>query len=473
MIPSRGLRYSHQSVALGRRRIESYGIRQFSSNVQRPIKTNSVLSNKGKSTLFSQSITRPAPSKANILIRNATSIRFASTAPSAIPPVDSPIPSIETSTPEFKPTPLDVTADINPDILSAPEHIGYLHSLGLDYGWGPTAIMEWMLEHIHVLAGTPWWVSIGIAAAAWRVILFKPYLDAAENASRMATIKEFTAPVQAQMMQARTRGDTTEMMFHRAELQRIYKRAGISMWKSFVPMVQIFIGYGTWKLLRQMSDIPVPGLLDGGVLWFYNLTIPDPYYLLPLATSAILHFVLKKGGETGVSTLTPGMLYMMQWGMPALSMVFTSFMPAAVQFSFLMSSSISFGQATLFRSPKFRAWANMTPLPNQNPSPSENTLRMKEIPVTQGETKATKRFSLDGSIGNVMERFQSAKKVAVDHAKERRAKQDDSSAKARADAYEERRRREIAEEVARQNERRALERERRKMERGRKRSRKD
>lgn len=153
--------------------------------------------------------------------------------------------------------------------------------------------MEWMLEHIHVFAGTPWWVSIGLAAAAWRVLLFKPFLDAAENASRMAAIKQYTAPVQALMMEARKRGDSAEMMLHRAELQRIFKRAGISMWKSFMPAVQIFIGYGTWKLLRQMSEVPVPGLLDGGILWFYNLSIPDPYFILPLATSTILHFVLK------------------------------------------------------------------------------------------------------------------------------------------------------------------------------------
>ncbi|KAG4026676.1 hypothetical protein MFRU_038g00800 [Monilinia fructicola] len=466
MIPSRGLRCSNQSVALGRRRIESYGIRQFSSNVHRPIRNSTLLSNKGNSTLLSQSITRSPLSRANTLIRNATSIRFASTTPSAVPPpVNSSIPSIETPTPEFKPAPLEVTADINPDILSAPEHIGYLHSLGLDYGWGPTAVMEWMLEHIHVFAGTPWWVSIGLAAAAWRVLLFKPFLDAAENASRMAAIKQYTAPVQALMMEARKRGDSAEMMLHRAELQRIFKRAGISMWKSFMPAVQIFIGYGTWKLLRQMSEVPVPGLLDGGILWFYNLSIPDPYFILPLATSTILHFVLKKGGDTGVSNLTPGMVYAMQWGMPALSMIFTSFMPAAVQLSFLVSSSISFGQATLFRTPQFRSWANMTPLPQPNPSPSENTLRMREVPITAGDTKTPKRYSLDGSLGNVMEGFQSAKKGVVDMAKERRAKQDDASVKARADAYEEKRQREIAEEIKRQNEKRRLERERKKMER--------
>lgn len=159
------------------------------------------------------------------------------------------------------------------------------------------------------------------------------------------------------------------------------------------------------------------------------------------------------------------MVYAMQWGMPALSMIFTSFMPAAVQLSFLVSSSISFGQATLFRTPQFRSWANMTPLPQPNPSPSENTLRMREVPITAGDTKTPKRYSLDGSLGNVMEGFQSAKKGVVDMAKERRAKQDDASVKARADAYEEKRQREIAEEIKRQNEKRRLERERKKMER--------
>lgn len=150
-----------------------------------------------------------------------------------------------------------------------------------------------MLEHIHVFAGTPWWLSIGLAAVAWRIVLFKPFIGAAENASRMAAIKPYTAPIQAQMMEAKRRQDTAAMMLHKAELQRMYKQAGVSVFKGLMPAVQIFIGYGTWKLLRQMSEVPVPGLLDGGTLWFYNLSIPDPYYILPLATSAMLHVIIK------------------------------------------------------------------------------------------------------------------------------------------------------------------------------------
>lgn len=164
------------------------------------------------------------------------------------------------------------------------------------------------------------------------------------------------------------------------------------------------------------------------------------------------------------------MVTAMQWGMPLLSMIFTSFMPAAVQLSFLVSSSFSFGQATLFRNPKFRSWANMTPIPTQNLSIPQSTLRMREVPGAGGEATPGKRFSLDGSLGNVMDGFQSAKKGVVDMAKERRAKSDDASAKARAAAYEERRKREIAEE---QNARRREERERRQLEKsgGRKRGR--
>lgn len=58
-------------------------------------------------------------------------------------------------------------------------------------------------------------------------------------------------------------------------------------------MVQIFTGFGTFILLRGMANLPVPGLEHGGLLWFHNLTVPDPFLILPLATSAVLHWVLR------------------------------------------------------------------------------------------------------------------------------------------------------------------------------------
>lgn len=37
--------------------------------------------------------------------------------------------------------------------------------------------------------------------------------------------------------------------------------------------------------LRGMSNLPVPSLKAGGLSWFTDLTVPDPFYILPVATA--------------------------------------------------------------------------------------------------------------------------------------------------------------------------------------------
>jgi YidC/Oxa1 family membrane protein insertase len=178
-----------------------------------------------------------------------------------------------------------------------PETIGYLKNLGLDYGWGPTAVMEWALEHVHVYAGSPWWVSIILATFLVRVVLFKAYMMASDNAARMAVVRPMTVPLTKEMATAQSAKDYEKVYEIRREIQTMNKRAGVKIWKSFVPMVQVFTGYGMWVCLRGMSKLPVPGLETGGTLWFYNLTIPDPYFILPAVTSLVLHWVLRVCSE--------------------------------------------------------------------------------------------------------------------------------------------------------------------------------
>jgi YidC/Oxa1 family membrane protein insertase len=88
-------------------------------------------------------------------------------------------------------------------------------------------------------------------------------------------------------------GDNTVAQQIRQEMQLINKRAGIKIWKSFVPMLQAVAGYGTFVLLRAMAHLPVPGFEGGGILWFSNLAIPDPFFILPMATAGTLHLVLR------------------------------------------------------------------------------------------------------------------------------------------------------------------------------------
>ncbi|CZR56575.1 uncharacterized protein PAC_06464 [Phialocephala subalpina] len=393
MIPSRGLRWSSQAISIGRRRLDTVSARQFSSSVHHgPIRANPLLSK----SITSLRTTR-IPSRTSSIILNGVGVRFASTTPAPITPLPTTpmatpaeaVSSSAASTPITEYTSsLDSATEFGTESLyNIPEGIGYLKALGLDYGYGPTALMEWTLEHIHIYAGTPWWVSIALTAIVARAILFKPYINAAENSARMAAIMPLTTPITAKMQAASRMGDTDLAMQMRGELQRLHKRAGVKVWKSFVPMLQVIAGYGTFVILRAMSRLPVPGLETGGILWFQNLTIPDPIWVIPIATAGVLHWVLRKGGETGVSNMQPQVLKAMMWGLPLLSFLFTFWLPAALQWSFFVAGLCSFSQATALRQPWFRNYFNMSPLPkpkspaDQPPTPYQGKLKIAAKPV--------------------------------------------------------------------------------------------
>lgn len=57
-----------------------------------------------------------------------------------------------------------------------------------------------------------------------------------------------------------------------------------------------------------MASLPVESMETGGILWFTDLTLRDPYYALPLLTSATVFLQLKFATD-GISldTISPTM----------------------------------------------------------------------------------------------------------------------------------------------------------------------
>lgn len=48
----------------------------------------------------------------------------------------------------------------------------------------------------------------------------------------------------------------------------------------------------TFLAIRGMAKLPVDSLSTGGALWFTDLTMADPFYVLPvLATASILTII--------------------------------------------------------------------------------------------------------------------------------------------------------------------------------------
>lgn len=88
-----------------------------------------------------------------------------------------------------------------------------------------------------------------------------------------------------------------------------------------------------------------------------------------------------------MSNFSPQVFNAMMWGLPLVSLLFTFWLPAALQLSFLVSGIASFGQATLLRQTWFREYFKMTPIPQtassspKPPSPYKGNLKVAANPV--------------------------------------------------------------------------------------------
>ncbi|CAD0112258.1 unnamed protein product [Aureobasidium uvarum] len=248
------------------------------------------------------------------------------------------------------------------DYANLPERLGFLKDLGLDYGWGPTSVIEWSLEHVHVLSGMPWWGSIAATAFLYRLALVPMFMKASENGAKMRAMQPITKPMNDKMMDAMRNGDRVTAMQMRQEMMAINKAAGVSTIGMLVPsVVQGVFGFCAFRLLRAMSNLPVPGLETGGFLWIADLTQTDPYFLLPAIMGGTLHMVMRMGGETGTpmtASMRPFLLYVF----PGIVFITTAWLPAALNVWLCTTGIMGVAQVHLFKRADIRRMFGLTPM---------------------------------------------------------------------------------------------------------------
>lgn len=184
------------------------------------------------------------------------------------------------------------------DISQIPEKVGYLKELGLDYGWGPSSVIQFVLENIHIYTGIPWWASVVATAVVLRVALFHPTLQASDTTAKLHDVKPLLDPVRQRMVELIRQNDQVGATKEKQKMSMISKQHGVQSWKAFMPMLQIPLGFGCFRVMRGMSALPVPALENEQLLWLTDLTIRDPTFLLPMATGAMMYYTLKVGFTT-------------------------------------------------------------------------------------------------------------------------------------------------------------------------------
>jgi len=135
--------------------------------------------------------------------------------------------------------------------------------------------------------------SILTTAIAIRLLTFPLVIAASHTSAKLTALREITEPIQKRLNESSRTQDQMALQLARQDLRKVYQNADINLWKSFLPMLQIPVGFAFWRLLRNMADVPVPGMEVGGFWWFPDLVYPDPYFILPLATGFLQHMTLR------------------------------------------------------------------------------------------------------------------------------------------------------------------------------------
>jgi YidC/Oxa1 family membrane protein insertase len=183
-------------------------------------------------------------------------------------------------------------AEIDPTVLI--DHAGQLKELGLDYGWGMTTMFEKMIEQIYLQSGFGWAGTIALAAVGVRCATFFFQALSSDRMASLAALKPLTVPIQEKLDDAIARGDKQQEQAYRMQQMQIMKPhvGGMFSMGGFMVM-QGWIGFCAFRFLRAMSELPVPGLSQDGFMWFTDLTVRDPYFLIPAATTAVFYTIFK------------------------------------------------------------------------------------------------------------------------------------------------------------------------------------
>ena len=167
--------------------------------------------------------------------------------------------------------------------ISAIAHFGDLKLLGLASAYTPVGWVQSFLEVNHVVLGMPWWGTIAISTILIRLLAMPLSIKAQRGMGKLANIRPIIEPIQEKMALAKRQGDSIQVQIHGQQLQKIFKDHEVNPFSAMAySLGQAPIYLSCFLALRKMAELPVPGFESGGFSWVTDLTLADPYYILPI-----------------------------------------------------------------------------------------------------------------------------------------------------------------------------------------------
>ena len=156
------------------------------------------------------------------------------------------------------------------------------------------------------------------------------------------------------MEYAKSTGNQQEMQSAAMKVRKLLSDNNCSPFKSLLlPLVQMPVFLSFYFALDRLAKAPLPALTTGGVAWFPDLTVADPYYALPAISTIMTLLVLETGAETGTTAMNQSqqariVKYILR-GVTVLAAWFISSFPSALLLYWSTTNTFSLAQLLLLR----------------------------------------------------------------------------------------------------------------------------
>jgi YidC/Oxa1 family membrane protein insertase len=237
--------------------------------------------------------------------------------------------------------------------------------------WAPTRGLQYVIEKVHETTGLPWWASIMLTTLGIRTATFPIMLMQIKNTYALSQAKPEVEALVEHMKEEQARGNPNAVSEYQTRVAAVWSKYNANPLKSIATLLvqaPMFIGF--FSALRGMAAAKVPSLMEGGALWFTDLTIPDPTYALPLLASATFLLTVEAGAADGMEGQGDKMKAKMKNIMRAVAVIIVPFsgsMPASVFMYWTASNFFSLAQTLVLKIPGVKAALGIPILKSSTP----------------------------------------------------------------------------------------------------------
>ncbi|KAI3436771.1 hypothetical protein D9Q98_006183 [Chlorella vulgaris] len=237
--------------------------------------------------------------------------------------------------------------------------------------WIGTRGIQMLLRGVHSATGLEWWQSIMLATLGMRIATLPIMLMQVKNTYRMSQARPEIEELVNIMKEEQARGNSQAAMQHQHRVLAVWAKYKCNPMKSLAGMfVQAPIFIGFFSALRGFAAHKVPSLAEGGTLWFTDLTVADPTYMLPALAGLSFLATIELGAADGMQGQPEEMQKKMKTMMRVVALavpLVSASLPASVFMYWSASNVFSLVQSSLLKLPAVKRAVGLPDLAQVTP----------------------------------------------------------------------------------------------------------